>query len=65
MNISICGIEHEIIECEDTFGKDTNLGEIEYGKCLIRINKNIPLQLKKSNIMPRDFARNAILYWKG
>lgn len=50
MNVSICGIEHEIIECEDTFGTDTHMGEIEYGKCLIRINKNISTQLKKATL---------------
>lgn len=47
MTINICGIPHTVVEKEDNFDTDTHFGMIDYGKCEITINKNIPEQLKK------------------
>lgn len=42
MNVNICGITHEIIECEDSFTANaTHFGEIDYKACKIRIKKTI------------------------
>lgn len=40
--ISICGIPHTIEEKEDHFDMDTHFGMIDYTKCKILINKNLP-----------------------
>ena len=39
--VNICGIPYRIKYVDDHFCKDLHLGEIEYGKAEIRINKNI------------------------
>ena len=42
MKVNICGIPHEIVECEDSFTADaTHFGEIDYKACKIRINKDM------------------------
>ena len=48
MNVYICGIPHEVVEVEESVfaGSDLNLGQINFNKCQIYINKNIPPQLK-------------------
>ena len=50
MTIYICGIPHTVVEKEDNFDSETHFGMIDYGKCEIVINKNIPEQLKKETI---------------
>ena len=40
--ISICGIPHTIEEKEDVFDMDTHFGMIDYTKCRILINKDLP-----------------------
>ena len=44
--VNICGIPHEVIECEDLFNVDTHFGQIEYANCVIKINKNLPKAMK-------------------
>lgn len=46
LKVNICGIEHSVIECEDNFDTETHMGQIDYGKCMIKINKDMPCQLK-------------------
>lgn len=43
--ISICGIPHTIEEKEDAFDMVTNFGMIDYAKCKITINKDLPKKL--------------------
>ena len=50
MKVNICGIEHNVIECEDNFDIETHMGQIDYGNCTIKINKNIPDQLKVATL---------------
>lgn len=50
MIVNICGIPHNVIECEDSFDTDTHLGQIDYGKAEIKINKNMPKALKMETI---------------
>lgn len=45
--VNICGIPHTIIECEDSFNIDLHFGQIDYAKAQIKINKDIPTELKK------------------
>lgn len=40
--VFICGIPHEVKMCEDNFNTDCHFGQIEYSKCEIRINKDMP-----------------------
>ena len=45
--INICGVKYSIEECEDTFTNDaTHFGEISYTNAKIKINKNMPEDLK-------------------
>ena len=41
MKVNICGVPHEIIECESTFDTDLHMGQITYGEAKIKINKNL------------------------
>ena len=35
MRVNICGLKHEVIECEDKFNMDCHLGQIEYKDLMI------------------------------
>lgn len=50
MNVNICGIPHEVIECNDNFNLDLHLGEIQYGEGVIRVNKALSGEIKKETI---------------
>ena len=50
MKVNICGIKHEVIECEDNFNVDTHFGQIDYLKCLISINRNMAEDMKTETI---------------
>lgn len=50
MKVNICGITYEVIEKEDSFNTDLHFGQIDYGKCEIRVNKDMPGLLKKETI---------------
>ena len=50
MKINICGIEHKIIECDDKFDVQTNLGMIDYTKAEIRVNRNMAESVKTATI---------------
>ena len=41
MKVMICGIPHEIVECEDVFDNETHFGQIDYATCKITINKDL------------------------
>ena len=41
MQISICGVPHEVIECADSFDFDSHFGLIDYKACTIKINKDM------------------------
>lgn len=48
--INICGVPHTITEHEDAFNVDTHFGMIDYAKCEIRINKNMPDASKQETL---------------
>lgn len=51
MKVNICGVTHEVVEVEDDFNADaTHFGIIEYSKCKIKINKDMPEQSKKETL---------------
>ena len=50
MKVNICGITHEVIECEDNFNIDTHFGQIDFCKATIKINKDLDSQVKKESI---------------
>ena len=51
MKVNICGIPHEVVMKEDAFNAgDTHMGEIEYCKQQIRINKDMPEEITKETI---------------
>lgn len=50
MKVNICGIEYNVVECEDKFNDDTHFGLIDYVKCEIKINKDLTEQGKKETI---------------
>lgn len=41
-SVKICGISHKITLHEDSFNMDTHFGQINYGSCEIKLNKNLP-----------------------
>ena len=52
MKVNICGIPHEIVDCEDSFTADaTHFGEIDYQKCTIKINKNMAVEAQEETII--------------
>ena len=50
MKVKICGISHEIIECEDKFDVDAHFGQIDFKTCEIRINKDMTPEAKEETI---------------
>ena len=46
MRVNICGIPHEVIECDDKFDIDLHFGQIQFAKGEIRINKNLSHEIK-------------------
>lgn len=47
MNVNICGIKHEVIECNDSFNADaSHFGQIDYTKCKIKVNKDMHEDMK-------------------
>lgn len=45
--VNICGVTHTVDYKEDNFNVDTHFGQIDYGKCQILINKNLPTPMAK------------------
>lgn len=50
MTVTICGVPHKVVECEDKFNVDTHFGQIDYKTCEIRINKDLTEENKKETI---------------
>ena len=50
MRINICGIPHEVVECEDKFDVDMHLGQIDYKHAKILINKDANLAIKSETL---------------
>lgn len=52
MKVNICGILHEVVECEDSFTADsTHFGEIDYKGCRIRINMDMSEEAKEETLI--------------
>ena len=49
--VKICGILHSVIETSDNFDADaSHMGQIEYKKCLIYINKDMDDSIKQETL---------------
>ena len=46
MKVDICGIPHTVIETENVFDTTLNFGMISFQNCEIKINKDMPNELK-------------------
>lgn len=52
MKVNICGIPHEIVECEDSFTADaTHFGQIDFKTCEIRVNKDMTKEAQEEIII--------------
>ena len=49
--ISVCGVPHTVLLCEDNFSSDSHFGEIDYTKAEIRINKAMPAELQSVTLV--------------
>jgi len=50
VKINICGIPHEVVECEDAFDVDMHLGQIDYKNAKILINKDAAMEIKSETL---------------
>lgn len=50
MKVKICGITHEVIECEDAFDVDLHFGMIDFKKSLIKINSDLSEEAKRETM---------------
>lgn len=50
MKVNICGMLHDVIECDDSFNIDAHFGQIDYMKCRIKINKDMHEDMKREAI---------------
>lgn len=50
MIIKICGIPHEVVECESKFDNQLQMGMIDHEKCVIYINKALSVEVKKETL---------------
>lgn len=49
--VNICGIQHKVIECEDSFSADAvHFGEVDFKQAEIRINKNMAETVKSETL---------------
>jgi hypothetical protein len=48
--VNICGIQHKIKLCDDNFNTDLHFGQIDYAKCEIRVNKDMPEAMQKQTL---------------
>ena len=51
MTVKICGVPHTIIECKDDFDTDLHFGQIDYKECKIKINGDLPSEMKDSTLV--------------
>jgi len=51
MKVRICGVPHEVIEVKNEFDSECHFGMIDYPKCLIKINGELPDEMKRSTIV--------------
>lgn len=51
MRVKICGVPHEVVEVKDEFDSDCHFGQIDYRECLIKVNKDMPDEMKQSTIV--------------
>lgn len=50
-SVTICGIPHKIVMCEDSFNVDTHFGQINYAKCEIKLNKDLPRETMEETLV--------------
>ena len=50
MIVNICGVPHEVIECEDNFSDDLHLGIIDFKNAIIKINGSATKEIKEETI---------------
>jgi len=50
MKVTICGVPHEVVECKNEFDADCHFGQICYTECLIKINSDMPDEMKELTI---------------
>lgn len=50
MIVNVCGLKHTVVEKEDNFDLDCHFGQIDYRKCEIRINADMPEQQKLETV---------------
>ena len=41
MIVNICGIAHDVVECDDNFDVDRHMGMIDHKNAVIKINKDL------------------------
>ena len=51
MRVKICGVPHEVVEVKDEFDSDCHFGQISYAECLIKVNKDMPDEMKQSTVV--------------
>ncbi len=51
MKVTICGVPHEVIECKDDFDADCHFGQIDYRDCRIKINAEMPSEMKEATLV--------------
>lgn len=50
MQVNICGIKYDVVECEDAFDVDKHFGMIDYMQAKIKVNKDMNDQIKQEAI---------------
>lgn len=51
MKVNICGVPHNIVFTDDRFTNDLHIGQIDYGKAKITINKDLDDNIKKVGLI--------------
>ena len=51
MKVKICGVPHEVVEVRDEFDSDCHFGQICYSECLIKVNKEMPDEMKQLTVV--------------
>lgn len=61
MKVNICGLPHEVVEMENNFNLDCQLGMIEYKDLVIKINKDMP-QIAKEETLCHEMVHGMLVH---
>ena len=61
MIVNICGIPHDVVECDDNFDIDCHMGMIDHKNAVIKINKDLK-GLNRTETLCHEMVHGMLLH---